>query len=80
MPTPLRVSTRVLEGNRIEISDPALRVGDDVEVVVLPARKEGSNGIGVADFLRTLQPSTRTPQEWDALEHEFHSERDAWER
>ncbi|MEO6436224.1 MAG: hypothetical protein ABIP55_10770 [Tepidisphaeraceae bacterium] len=70
----------MLDGNRIEVTAPGLKVGDDVEVIVLSGRRSDQNGVGVADFLKSLPPNARTAEEWEALERDFQTERDAWDR
>lgn len=80
MQAALKVTTRVLPGNRVEFSSPELPEGVEVEVfVALPEPGEKPTG-GVMDFLNSLSPVTRTAEEWAEVERELQEERDSWER
>jgi len=82
----LKLKTRVLPGRRIEVTAPELPEDEEVEVIVvlpedvaLPAK--GREDVqGVWDYVRSLQPVQRTPEEWAEIEREFHEERDSWDR
>lgn len=87
MPTaPLKVKTTVLPGKRIEFTAPELVEGEGVEVVVTPP--ETTNGADAAprrfkdvmEFLDSLPPVERTPEQWAEVEREFQAERDSWDR
>jgi hypothetical protein len=80
----IRLKTRVLPGNRIEVSAPELIVGEEVDVTVAPS-DNGGPGAGrkfndVIEFLDSLPPVERTPEEWARLEKEFQEERRSWDR
>ena len=76
----------VLPGHRIEITAPELPEGAHVEVIVmLPEAPGETTGTlrphqGVADFLTSLPPVPRTPEEWAAIDREFQEERNSWDR
>ncbi len=74
--------TRVLPGKRIEITAPELSEGQNVEVTIRmhAAQPVASPKPGLLDFLNSLAPSKRTPQEWEEFDREFQRERDAWDR
>ena len=80
MPTPVRITTQVLPGNRIEVDAPGLTVGQTVEVLVLPARGITENHQGILELLDSLPSSSRTAEQWAAMEAEFQQERGSWDR
>jgi hypothetical protein len=78
MPDAVRTRATVLPGNRIEITDPALREGETVDVIVVLG--EPSHGrVSAIDLLESLpgQRLFKTPEEADRY---LNEERDSWER
>jgi hypothetical protein len=78
----VHVRTRVLPGNKVEVTANGLREGQDVEVTIRPLTKNeraGGQG-GILDFIDSLPPSRKTPEEWAQFEREFQEERDSWDR
>lgn len=82
IPTAIRMKTRVLPGRLIEIPTPQLEEGADVEVTVVVCEPQSTTTKpqGVWDWLQSLPPVERTPEEWAAVERELQAERDSWER
>lgn len=82
MQAALKVRTTVLPGNRIEVADGALPVGDTVGVIIMPRRSEENGSdlatVGALDYVRSLTPVQRTAEEWAAIERELEDERDSW--
>jgi hypothetical protein len=81
MYTTVRMTTTVPPDRRIEVPVPDLPVGARVEVVVTvtaPPVRPGEPGI--LDFLKSLPPSQKTPEEWEQFERDFQAERDSWDR
>jgi hypothetical protein len=75
----IQVQTTVLPGPRVEITNPNLPVGEQVEVViVLPERPR--SGIGVLDFLDALPQGPRSAATWEQIEQNLQAERDSWDR
>jgi hypothetical protein len=83
MQSALKVRTRVLPGKRVEVTAPELLEGEDVELIILkpdgavttePPRQFKS----VIEFIDSLKPVERTPEEWAAIEREFYEERNSW--
>ena len=81
----IKLATRVLAGKRIEFTAPELTEGEEVEIFVAlperlvpaPAREDETQGVW--DFIQSLTPVQRTPEEWAQAEREFHEERDSWD-
>jgi hypothetical protein len=79
-----RTTTTVLPEHRIEITTPTLPVGSRVEVIVVfdtdssPPPPPATQGI--LDFINSLPPSRKTPEEWEQFERDFQAERDSWDR
>jgi hypothetical protein len=86
MQAALKLKTRVLPGRRIEVTAPELPENVEVELIVM--LPEGSVSAedgqpkpqGVWDFIQSLTPVQRTPEEWAQVEREFREERDSWDR
>lgn len=80
----IHVTTRVLPGHRVEITAPDLPEGQNVEVTIRVAANQSELGPkpkpGILDFLNSLPPSNRTPEEWAEFEREFQRERNSWDR
>ena len=76
--TSLRVLTKVLAGNRIEVRAPELTEGQDVEVTVTPASKppQRPRAIDILDSLPGGQ-LFKTPE---AADEYLKKERDSWDR
>ncbi|MEW5857335.1 MAG: hypothetical protein AB1861_08135 [Cyanobacteriota bacterium] len=74
----LHISTKVLPGNKIEISTPDLPVGDAVEVFVILSETPISSRRSAIDLLDELpgQRLFKTTQEADQY---IEEERNAWE-
>jgi len=85
MRSSIKLTTRVLPGGRIEFAAPELREGQDVEVYValpenrIPEPVEDRDTQGVWDYIRSLTPVQRTPEEWAELDREFQEERNSWD-
>jgi hypothetical protein len=81
MQSELRLKTRVLPGGRIEVTAPELPENTDVElIVVIPEGTEAPRQFkDVMEFLDSLTPVQRTPEEWAQVEREFREERESWD-
>ena len=80
MTSPLHISTRVLAGHRVEIMDPALQVGQSVDVYVVPRRPARVSRASILEFLDALPDGPRSAESWDEIERQFREERDSWDR
>jgi hypothetical protein len=74
----LHISTKVLPGNKIEISTPELPVGNAVEVFVIIKNTSSRSRRSAIDLLDELpgQRLFKTPEEADQY---LQEERSAWE-
>lgn len=74
----LHISTKVLPGNKIEIFDSELQVGDAVEVFVIIKNTSSRSSRSAIDLLDELpgQRLFKTPEEADRY---LQEERSAWE-
>jgi hypothetical protein len=77
----LRLKTRVLPGGRIEVTAPELPENANVELIVMfPEETEAPREFkDVLEFLDSLTPVQRTPEEWAQVEREFQQERNSWD-
>jgi hypothetical protein len=86
MQAALKMKTRVLPGKRIEVTSPELADNEEVELIVLrsgsPREASGSAAPsqGVWDYVQSLKPVGRTPEEWADIERELQEEKNSWER
>jgi hypothetical protein len=78
--TALHTTARVQSGNRIEITAPELKVGQDVDVFLIPRPSEPQPRRSVLEFLELLPPGPRSAPTWDEIERRFREDRDAWDR
>lgn len=79
MNSALHIKTQVLEGNKIEIKDKNLVVGETVEIfVVLPEQKKKSvsNILETIEKIRNHRSCFKTPEEVDQY---LRQERDSWD-
>jgi len=76
----LRITTQVLPGKRIEVSDPELEEGASVEVVVIARPTQTGQRRSLVEFLNSLPPGPRSAESWEEKERQFQEERDAWDR
>jgi hypothetical protein len=75
-------TTTVLPGQKIEISTPELREGDDVEVVVIPktvAAATEKAGPSIFDIIAGLK-GHRLFQSPEEVDRHINEERDSWDR
>ena len=83
MQSAIKLTTRVLPGKRIEFTAPELIEGEDVELIVLksngPLESEIQQFASAWEYIQSLKPQTRTPEEWCALELELQEEKDSWD-
>jgi hypothetical protein len=73
---PLELGT----GNRIEISAPELKEGQEVDVYFVPRAPEAPSRRSVLEFLDSLPAGPRSAPTWDEVDRRFQEERDAWDR
>ena len=80
----LRLTATVLPGKRVEFATPELTEGESVEVIVLKGTPVSVTPNPVSqfkdamEFLDSLVPIERTPEEWTEVEREFYEERNSW--
>ena len=78
MQSAIRITTRVLPGNKVEVQIPPGSEGEDVEViVVLPEKKQPSRKSAL-DILEEAHKhgSFRTAEE---IDRDLQAERDSWD-
>ena len=81
MSDPLRLTTQVLPGHRIEIAAPALPVGTAVDIVVLPRPTLAGDGrrYTMLEIIESLN-GHRMFQTAEEVDEYLRAERDSWER
>ena len=81
MQSALHTTTRVLPGNRIEVTSPQLQEGQTVDVFVVATDKPlTQRKQGLMEFLDSLPPGPRMADTWEELERKIQEERDSWDR
>jgi len=78
--TALQLTAKVLPGNRIVISSPELREGQDVDVILLLPERQESPRESIVQFLDSLPPGPRSYATWEEFEQAFQEERNSWHR
>ncbi len=83
--TAIRLTARVLPGQRLEVHSADLKVGSEVELIVFEKETANSSEAepprqfrDVIEFLDSLPPSNLTREDWERIEREFREEREAW--
>lgn len=78
MQSVIHLTTKVLDGHRIEVSDPNLKEGESVEVVLYPCVSDQTNSSSVLSIVESLKGRRifSSPQE---VEQYINQEREAWE-
>lgn len=85
MQAALRVTTRVLPGNRVEIVAPELTEGDAVEVfVVMPEaaakpQPEAEKPDSIWELIQSLPPGPRSASTWEEIERSLQEDRASWD-
>lgn len=81
-PTALRVKTRTLAGKRLEVTVPELEEDEEVELIILRAEPKPETPprefADAWEYLQSLSPIKRTPEEWTQIEQEMQKEKDEW--
>ncbi|MDF5729256.1 MAG: hypothetical protein PUP92_14865 [Rhizonema sp. PD38] len=79
MQAALRITTKVLPGNKIEIELPEAEIGDSVDVfVILPSKAEHKRRSAV-DILNKL-PGRQLFKTTEEVDKYLKEERESWER
>ena len=74
----LHVTTKVLQGNKLEIHSPELPVGEPVEVFVVLSEKPKSKRCSVIDILEEIH-SLRPPKTAEEIDRYLQEERASWD-
>lgn len=76
-----RVRTKVLPGNRVEVSAPELPEGASVEVLIQAIPEQGEK-FTLYEWLTAEppQPKPRSAESWEEYEMLIQQEREAWDR
>jgi hypothetical protein len=78
----LRIETKILPGNRLEITLPANNtfgsIGETIEVIVLLPENARTERRSVLDILKKVR-SHRPPRSASELDRDLRMERDAWD-
>lgn len=78
MQSAIRVQTKVQEGGKIEINDPHLPAGEEVEVIVLLSNPSVGSKYSVVEVLASAT-GKRLFKTAEEVEQYFRDERGAWE-
>ena len=85
MHSALKLRTPILPGHRIEITAPELPESEEVEVIVVlpepasPLLEKPRQFKDVMEFLNSLTPVQRTPEEWAEVERQIQEEKNSWD-
>ncbi|OUL23386.1 hypothetical protein BV372_29965 [Nostoc sp. T09] len=79
MQSALRITTKVLPGNKIEIEIPEAEIGDSVDVfVILPEKSESKRRsvVELIEKIRSQRPSFRNTED---IDKQLKEERESWD-
>ena len=79
MTAPLHATTKVLPGNRIEVSSPELREGEIVEVIVISRDEQHSEARSALEIIESLGQH-RIFASPAAVDRHLQEERESWDR
>lgn len=78
MQSALRITTKVLPGDKVEIQLPPGSVGEEVEVFVILQEKPQFGRRRVLELLEEIR-SHHTSRTVDEIDRELQAERDSWD-
>lgn len=79
MQVALRITTKVLPGNKIELELPQAEIGDDVDVIVILPEKAEPKRRSAVDILNEL-PGRRLFKTAEEVDKYLKEERESWVR
>ena len=79
MQSALRITTKVLPGNKIEIQVPEAEIGDSVDVFVILPEKVASKKRSAVDILNEL-PGRQLFKTTEEADKYLKEERESWDR
>ena len=80
MQSALKLTARVLPGNRIEVIAPELVEGEDVELIVMLSERPIPRRLSVLDIIESLPSIPRLFATPDDADRYLQEERDSWDR
>ncbi len=78
MQSALRITTKVLPGNKIEIEIPEAKVGDNVDVFVILPEKIETKKRSVMEILEEVH-AQRPPKSAEEIDRYLQEERSSWD-
>jgi hypothetical protein len=78
MQAALRITTKVLPGNKIEIEIPEAEIGDSVDVFVILPEKPKVKRRSVIEIIEEAH-AKRTPKSAEEIDRQLQEERDSWD-
>ena len=79
MQTALKMKTRVLPGNRIEVTSPELTEGEEVEISV-SVHEGRTSHFTLREIAESIEPGPRQFETWEAYQGFLRNEKDSWVR
>jgi antitoxin component of MazEF toxin-antitoxin module len=78
MQSALRITTKVLPGNKIEIEIPEAEIGDSVDVFVILPEKVEAKKRSVMEILEEVH-AKRPPKSAEEIDKQLREERESWD-
>ncbi|NJN12397.1 MAG: hypothetical protein HC836_26580 [Richelia sp. RM2_1_2] len=78
MQSALRITTKVLPGNKIEIQVPEAQEGDSVDVFVIFPEKVETKKRSVLDIIEEVH-AKRPPKSAEEIDRQLREERSSWD-
>ncbi|MBW4510522.1 MAG: hypothetical protein KME64_29005 [Scytonematopsis contorta HA4267-MV1] len=79
MQSALRITTKVLPGNKIEIQLPEAEIGDNVDVFVILPEKSGAKRCNVIDLIEQIRSQNSSFKTTEEIDKQLQEERDSWD-
>jgi hypothetical protein len=79
MQSALRITTKVLPGNKIEIKFPKAEIGDNVDVFVILPEKSGAKRRNVLELIEQIRSQNSSFRTAEDIDKQLQEERDSWD-
>ncbi len=79
MQSALRITTKVLPGNKIEIEIPEAEIGDSVDVFVILPEKVESKRRSVVELIEQIRSQRSSFRSTDDINKQLKEERESWD-
>jgi hypothetical protein len=79
MQSALRITTKVLPGNKIEIQLPEAEIGDNVDVFVIFPEKSGAKRGNIIDLIEQIRSQNSSFRTTEDIDKQLREQRESWD-